>query len=427
MKTLLDVLEGRWLVSLCIVLQTVIFMLPLPHRRSFPLRLALSCGALLWGAWGLLRLQSYFLQVPLVIRTLLCVVLAAVVLFCCSVSIIQALYTAIWVTMTQQTIQNLWNALFVFLRTEYQVPSGLWRGILGMTLVLLPLIYWGVARVLTRENYTLATGHFLTVSMLYAAFEVVQGTSEIDITEVGLTLGTNYQFVLMNGICLLIAMYLVHTLFTKREAQAQLALATALRQYQQEHYEQAKAHIALINRRCHQLKVQLARLQRAQGSEEKNLYMEELAQAIDLYDAGVDTGNDVLNMILGESGLRCREYGIALQCVADGALLSFISAADLYVIFSALMGRAISCVKDRENRELRQIDVALYQKKGIAVVEVHCPLEEEVSQKEAGDKIYGNLENVLRRYEAACHVDARNGMLSQRCLIPVAQPHDANK
>ena len=427
MMQMLGALEGRWLVSLCIVLQTVIFLLPLTRRRYFFLRLLLGCGALLWGAWGLLRLQSYFLQVPLVIRTLLCVVVAGVVLFCCSVPVIQAFYTAIWVTMTQQTIQNLWNALFVFLRTEYQADNRLWYGIVGVTLLSLPLIYWGIARVLAGEEYAMSRGHFLVVVVLYAAFEVVQGTSEINITQAGLTLGENYQFILMNGICLLIAVYLVHTLFTKREARAQLALATALRQYQQEHYEQAKTHIALINRRCHQLKVQLARLQRAQSTAEKNLYMEELVQAIDLYDAGVDTGNDTLNMILGESGLRCREYGIQLQCVADGALLSFITAADLYVLFSNLMEKAISCVKEQEDRELRQIDVALYQKKGIAVVEVHCPLEGEISQLREEQEMSHKLGSVLRRYEAACHVDARNGTISQCCLIPVAQPHDTNK
>ena len=69
----------------------------------------------------------------------------------------------------------------------------------------------------------------------------------------------------MNSICLLVAMYLVHTLFVKRQAEAKLAAANALRQHQREQYETARRHVALINHRCHELKVQLASLQQARN------------------------------------------------------------------------------------------------------------------------------------------------------------------
>ena len=114
-------LDGRYYISLWVVLQLLILLWPLPHRRHVRLRMAVGGLVLLLIGRGLLLLQSYVISVPLLIRTLMGAAAALLALFCCQVRPLQAAYAAIWATMTQQTLQNASSVLLNLLR-EAPIP-----------------------------------------------------------------------------------------------------------------------------------------------------------------------------------------------------------------------------------------------------------------------------------------------------------------
>ena len=121
---------------------------------------------------------------------------------------------------------------------------------------------------------------------------------------------------------------------------------------QKEQYEFKKEVIDRVNIRAHDLKKLLARVETAGALYGKNA-VEQIRRELNTYDELVSTGNEVLDIILGDTVARCREAGIRFSYVLDGAALRFVESLDLYAIFGNLLDNAVtaaSAVSDPENR-----------------------------------------------------------------------------
>lgn len=414
--------DGRYYVSLWIVLQVLAFGWCMPRRSHFFLRIFPSAFLLVLAGRQLLLVQSFVLSVPLVIRTVMGLVSALMLLWISTATPVQALYGAIWAMMTQQTIQNASSVLLNDLLGRGLVPHyGLY--LLVWMAVTLPLTWWFLARPLFGGSYQVGRRHLAVAAVLFAEFELVQGVPDIKIGIDGSPgLGQNYQFVLMNGICLLVALYLVHTLFVKRQAEAELAVANALRRSQKERYETAKRNVALINRRCHELKVQLADLQRARTSGEQQQCLNRLSEAVEIYDSSLTTGHDVLDMILAEQSLYCREQGIMVHCVADGAQLQFMEDSDLYVLCTGILQQTVAQIQNQPASGQRELDLQVYRRQGVVVLEAAAALSGKEPQPVPS--LPEGIVDILHKYGAELFSAQEHGCAVVRCLFPVS---DATK
>lgn len=222
-------MDGRYYVSLWMVLHVIVFLLPMPRRSHWKSRLAAGACVLLITGRYLLMLQSYVISIPLVIRLLMGAAATVFILWCSPTSPRQAAYATVWSMMTHQTSQNMVGVLMNFLwRLDYEPLYGI--TFLCWEIVSIPLCYFFLAKTLFKRQYNISRYHLEIVAVLFVEFELVQGVPDIKVIRNGL--GQNYQFVLMNSICLLVALYLVHTLFAKKRAEDQLAIANALQQSQ---------------------------------------------------------------------------------------------------------------------------------------------------------------------------------------------------
>ena len=162
-------LDGRYYVSLWIVLQVLAFQHPLPHRSNYLLRIILSGLALLITGRVLLLMQSYVLSVPLVIRLLIGGAAVILTLFCTRARPEQAAYAAIWAIMTQQTLQNDSSVLLNWLCGQGWMPHyGAY--LLCWMLLSQPVIYCFAARSLFGGEYTVGRRHLATVTVLFVEF-----------------------------------------------------------------------------------------------------------------------------------------------------------------------------------------------------------------------------------------------------------------
>ena len=93
---------------------------------------------------------------------------------------------------------------------------------------------------------------------------------------------------------------------------------------QRKQYQIARRNVQIINRKCHELKVQIADLRRLQPDEATVRSLDEAEQAARMYDANAATGNEVLDVVLTEKSLLCESQRIRLNCVADGACLAYV-------------------------------------------------------------------------------------------------------
>ena len=93
------------------------------------------------------------------------------------------------------------------------------------------------------------------------------------------------------------------------------------RQYEQ--YKQSKENIRLINRRYHELKMQIAAIRAERDKVKQDAALAEMEGDIHRYEAENKTGNPVLDTLLTAKSMYCQQHGINLTCVADGTLLNF--------------------------------------------------------------------------------------------------------
>ena len=150
----------------------------------------------------------------------------------------------------------------------------------------------------------------------------------------------------------------------------------------QKHYEALKSSIDTINRKCHDLKYQVAALRDAQGSERLAL-AGELQRDIDIYENLARTGNAALDNTIGEKRLLCESKGIRFDWQIDGRDLAFMQPLDIYVLFGNALDNAIECVQKYEEKEKRVVTLRTFRTSTLLKIhfENHC---EESVETEGG-------------------------------------------
>lgn len=123
-------------------------------------------------------------------------------------------------------------------------------------------------------------------------------------------------------------------------------------------YELSRENIEIINRKCHDLKHQIRALKQVDSSQ-RNDYIEELEQNIDIYDAVVETGNEVVNTILSEKILNCEGRHIRLSCIVDASHLDFMSTLDIYALLGNALDNAIENVSRYKDEDKRVISLTI--------------------------------------------------------------------
>ena len=93
---------------------------------------------------------------------------------------------------------------------------------------------------------------------------------------------------------------------------------------------------------CHDLRHRLQSL--SLRIEDKN-EIEKLENELIMYNGVFKTGNEVMDIILSETEMYCKEHKIDFVCIVDGSLLNFISENDLYSLFDNILHNAIEATE----------------------------------------------------------------------------------
>lgn len=142
----------------------------------------------------------------------------------------------------------------------------------------------------------------------------------------------------------------------------------------------------------------------------------------------IRTGNEVLNTVLTEKGMLCEERGIHLTCVADGAALDFLDAADLYGLFSIALDNAIEEVSAFADSDRRLVEVLVCRRQDFAVVNVSNPVYGKLTIEDGlprATQLQGfglkGVRRIVRRYDGMLNVDVHDGVLTLRAVIPMGE------
>lgn len=136
----------------------------------------------------------------------------------------------------------------------------------------------------------------------------------------------------------------------------------------QERYNIADEKREIINIKCHDIKKQLREYgQRLRIDGDS---MDEMLEAVNIYDASMHTGNDALDVILSDKALHCEKHGIQFGAIVDGAACSFLPPMDLYALFGNILDNAIEAVNQLDWREKAVINLNVHTEGKLLLI--HC-------------------------------------------------------
>lgn len=195
------------------------------------------------------------------------------------------------------------------------------------------------------------------------------------------------------------------------------------------HMEDFERSVQIINTKCHDLRKQLDALRSIGSKADRDRFYDEVSNSIDIYESSYDTGNRALDAVLTEKALLCKEMGINLKCIADGALLAQISTIDCYSLFENLLSNAMEALA-LEEPDQREIRLLIVQREGFISISMEntCtrPLhfEDGMPVSTKGDALnhgFGtkSIRYIVKKYDGNLVFRQKDGLFCASVLFPI--------
>lgn len=236
--------------------------------------------------------------------------------------------------------------------------------------------------------------------------------------------------------CDLLALMGQFGLFYESDLERRNMIMEQLLYEEQKKHQMTKENIELINRKCHDLKHQIAALRFMVPGEERDQYINEIENAVMIYDHAVKTGSDTLDLILMDKYLYCEKHHIKLSCVADGKVLNFIDIMDLYSLFGNALDNAIESVIQVMDLTKRVITLRVVQRGRLVQIHVEnytdtfpafqdgLPVTQKKDKKYHGFGIM-SIKHIAEKYQGTMNIQMQGNSFCMDVLIPLQE--DGNK
>ena len=236
------------------------------------------------------------------------------------------------------------------------------------------------------------------------------------------------------GCALIIVLANQMALAAARERNEHLKREMLLRE-QQRQYLVRKETMEAVNRKYHDLKHHLAGIEALSaaggaGSQEVRDYVKAMGEEIRPYEQFLDTGSEVLDILLPERIRECQEKDIKLIPLVDGRQLGFVNSLDLCALFGNAMDNAMEAVQELSEPQLREIQVRIGADRGLAMLCFRNYFDGRV--KKQGERLltrkgdgashgYGleNIRQLAERYGGTAAYEIQGQEFSLNILIPL--------
>ena len=300
----------------------------------------------------------------------------------CMTAAIGWIYLYLWGTRAMNLLEAGYSCARAFIlaelaaSVEWQLHCVLWpqQGAgKPLSLVLLAVVYaalYGFLYLFEQRRATAARLTITTAAMLLAVVMVVTvfAVSNLSFVSNGeATMSVFYIRTLVDFAGVLI-LSVQHEQLRENALHSELTAMDNVLRRQYEQYKQSKENIRLINRRYHELKMQIAAIRAERDQAKQDAALAEMESGIRKYEAENKTGNPVLDTLLTAKSLYCQQHGINMTCVADGKLLDFLSTGEICTIVGTALDNATESVSAEPDPEKRLIRVAIYAQNGFVML-----------------------------------------------------------
>ena len=301
----------------------------------------------------------------------------------CMAAAVGIQYLYLWVTRTISLLEAGYVCARAFVlaelaaSAEWQLHCFLWpqrSGADGLSLLLLVVVYGGVfGCIWVLEHKHASPKGRIVISGKAGLVAVVMAVMAFAVSNLGFLPGSDINMSIFSirtlvdfsGVLILTVQ---HEQLRENALHSELAAMDEVLHRQYEQYKRSKEGINLINRRYHELKVQLARIREEQDQTKQNAAIAAMEQNIRQYEAENKTGNPVLDTLLTAKTMECQQENITITSVADGRMLGFLTIRELCTIVGVALDNAIAAVRAEPDPEKRLIKVAVYSQGGFAML-----------------------------------------------------------
>ena len=410
----------------------VAFCIPLKHRPHARLR-ALGMLLPLLGLTYVLdpAAQStslHELQFSLLALYVSFFVLLGMMIYACvEIDKKSALYCAVWSLLASQTAYECWHLVEVFFERRgtpldlrslpvmlAQLAAGAFFYFVICTTLSRKMSYKGAYNIGPRQ---LTSAFFIGILFMFQAALLSGGqVVALDRSLVMTMFVGQFYFLTL--------LYFQTEVFKLSAMQKEMDTLNLLYERQREQYQVARQNVQIINKRCHELKLQIAALRQmssAPADPELKAHIDEAEKAAQLYDASRNTGNEVLDVVLTEKSLLCESRRIQLNAVTDGSCLSFFEASDLYALFANMLDHAIESAVKVPEPERRCIDLLVCTRQSFVVVNVISPdRPAEVADTRAAHYAVKVTNRIVQKYKGTLTTESQNGFFAVKIIFPSA-------
>lgn len=301
----------------------------------------------------------------------------------CMVAAIGSMYLFLWCTCETTPLEAGYYCARAFIlaeltaSVEWQLHCALWpqrsgRDLLAVLLLVLvygalfTAVYWMEKQHSTQpaKLHISPLGMLTAVIMAITVF-AVSNLSFVNNNEATMSIRYIRTLVDLAGVLILTVQ---HEQLRESALHSELTAMDDVLRRQYEQYKQSKENIKLINRRYHELKVQIATIRAERDQAKQDAALAAMESDIRRYEAENKTGNPVLDTLLTAKSLYCQQHGINMTCVADGKLLDFLSTGEICTIVGTALDNATESVAAEPDPEKKLIRVAIYAQNGFVML-----------------------------------------------------------
>ena len=153
-----------------------------------------------------------------------------------------------------------------------------------------------------------------------------------------------------------------------------------------------------------------------------------------IYDAHMNTGNDILDALLSDTWMNCYHKNIQWTCMADGHAVSFLDPIDLYTMLGNALENALEGAAQTTHPQKRFLSVNIWQRERMAFLknENYCETVPEIhnglpatSKANPSEHGYGmrSIQSVVWRYDGDLKISAADHVFTITIVMPIPQDY----
>lgn len=423
--------------SFQLFISEVIFMINIPRKKYFVSKILIGLAIQIFLSYVLQVVVISFMKeslFPLIIMYFGNAVLSVIpMLMGFDIEGWEIIFILTGGYATEHMIFAISRIMIHILHQEYALYGSLIHLLITRYLIYMigaGIVYFFVVRIKNKEN-TPQDSDFriiilaLVITIFAIGFSVYWSYSEEYYgTVIGDIICPAYSV-----LCCTLALFMEYYVLRENSMKRDKKMMEQLLQIAGTQQKSSKEAIDIINIKCHDLKHQIKALAKIEDYGLRNDYLQEIREAVSIYDSTYHTGCSALDYVLQEKTLIFNERKIAFSCMVEGEMITYMSPTDVY----ALMGNALDNALERVLKESEKERVISFQiKHHYEMVLIH--LENRCSSNlkfvdgipvtDKKDKVYHgfgvkSMQYIVSKYNGELFMTLNNGKFSLDMLFPL--------